>query len=305
MRRLISSAVLTVALVGSALTGAAAQPFPEVIVLPGATSAEGVAVGKGSTFFAGDLFEGDIFQGDLRSGSVSVLVDAPDGRMAIGMKADVRHDLLFVAGGLTGQAYVYDTRTGEDAAVVQLTDPALGTIVNDVALTKDAAWFTDSFHPHLYRVPIAPDGTVGEPSTLVLTGPAAELSGDFNLNGIAATPNGKTLIVAHTANSTLYTVDPDTGASAPIAGADVPFVDGILVEAGRVWAVQNFLNQVTELRLSPDLSSATIENVITSPLFQVPTTVARHGNRLAVVNAKFDTGFPPTAEEYEIVLVRR
>jgi hypothetical protein len=33
-----------------------------------------------------------------------------------------------------------------------------------------------------------------------------------------------------------------------------------------------------------------VEAVITSPLFQVPTTAARFGNRLAVVNAKFDTG---------------
>ena len=46
-----------------------------------------------------------------------------------------------------------------------------------------------------------------------------------------------------------------------------------------------------------------MEQVITSPAFQVPATVARHGNRLAVVNAKFDTGFPPTAAQYEVVLV--
>jgi hypothetical protein len=33
--------------------------------------------------------------------------------------------------------------------------------------------------------------------------------------------------------------------------------------------------------------------------------VARHGNSLAVVNAKFDTGFPPTATQYEAVIVNR
>ena len=92
-----------------------------------------------------------------------------------------------------------------------------------------------------------------------------------------------------------------TGASAPIAGADVPFVDGILFEADRLWAVQNFANQVSELQLSPDLSSATLAQVITNAAFQIPTTVARHGSRLAIVNAKFDTGFPPTAPSYEVV----
>lgn len=306
MRRLISTVAIAGMLVATVSSGvAAAKPFPEVIVLPGATSAEGIAAGTGSTFFAGDLFQGDIYRGDLRSGTAALFIDAPDGRMALGMKVDVRHDLLFVAGGFTGQAYVYDTRSGADVASVALADPAAGTIINDVTLTKDAAWFTDSVRPHLYRVPIAADGSLGTPSTLVLTGPAANLSGDFNLNGIAATPNGKTLIVAHSGDSTLYTVDPTTGASAAIAGADVPFVDGILVEAGRVWAVQNFLNQVTELRLSPDLSSATVQNVITNPHFQVPTTVARHGSKLAVVNAKFDTGFPPTADQFDVVVVDR
>jgi hypothetical protein len=42
-----------------------------------------------------------------------------------------------------------------------------------------------------------------------------------------------------------------------------------------------------------------------SDLFQTPSTVVVHGNQLAAVNAKFDTGFPPTADEYEVVLVER
>jgi hypothetical protein len=58
-----------------------------------------------------------------------------------------------------------------------------------------------------------------------------------------------------------------------------------------------------ELRLSSDLSSATVEGIITSPHFQVPTTVARDGSRLALVNAKFDTGLPPSATSFEVVIV--
>ncbi len=72
------------------------------------------------------------------------------------------------------------TRTGADVAVLQLADPALGTAINDVIVADGAAWFTDSFHPHLYRVPIGADGSIGTPSRLVVTGPAAHLSGDFN-----------------------------------------------------------------------------------------------------------------------------
>lgn len=306
MRRLIGAFAVAAVLVGAGFTATAtAKPFPETITLPGATSAEGIATGIGSSFFAGDLFLGDIYRGDLRSGSASLFIDAPAGRMALGLKVDVRNNLLLVAGGFTGQAYVYNARTGEDVAVLQLANPALGTAINDVIVADGAAWFTDSFHPNLYRVPIGADGSIGTPSTLVVSGPAALLSGDFNMNGIAATSNGRTLIVAHSADGALYTVNPMTGASSAIAGAgaNVPNVDGIIFEAGRLWAVQNFDNQVTELRLSSDLSSATVERIITSPLFQIPTTVARHGSRLAVVNAKFDTGFPPTATTWEVVLV--
>jgi sugar lactone lactonase YvrE len=310
MRRFISAASLAAILGAGGFTGAAyARPFPDVIVLPGATSAEGIATGIGSTFFAGDLFAGNIYRGDLRSGSVSMFIDAPAGRMAIGMKVDVRHNLLFVAGGFGGQAYVYNADTGAQIAALQLANPAGGTAINDVTITNNAAWFTDSFKPNLYSVPIGRDGSIGTPSTLVLTGPAAHHTGGFDLNGIAATADGKTLIVGHTGDATLYTVDPATGASAPIAGANLPSVDGILLEDGRLWAVQNYTSQtkgqVTELKLSADLSSATVENVLTSPNFEGPTTVARDGARLALVNGHFDTGLPPTAPTYEVVVVDR
>ena len=143
---------------------------------------------------------------------------------------------------------------------------------------------------------------------MVVTGPASLVAGTFpppSLNGIAASPDGKTLIVANSAIGRLYTVNPETGASAAITGGDVSEVDGILFEAGLLWAVQTFQNQVTELRLSADLSSATVERVITNPRFQVPTAVARDGSRLAVVNGKYDTGYPPAATTFEVVIVNR
>jgi hypothetical protein len=62
---------------------------------------------------------------------------------------------------------------------------------------------------------------------------------------------------------------------------------------------------VTRIRLSSHLRAGVVERVITSERFQVPATATRHGRWLAVVNAKFDTGFPPTADQYEVVLVRR
>jgi hypothetical protein len=139
--------------------------------------------------------------------------------------------------------------------------------------------------------------------TLALSGPAADTSGEFNLNGIRATARGKTLIVAHSAKGKLYTVDPSTGASATIVGVSVPTVDGIVLQGRRLWAVQNS-NRVTRVRLRPRLRSGVVERIITSDRFQVPSTAIRYGRSLAVVNAKFDTGVPPTANRYEVVMVR-
>lgn len=294
--------LLLVALVAALAVSAAAARPAEVIVLPGASSAEGIAAGRGATFYAGDLFLGDIFRGDVQRGTAELFIDAPTGRMAVGMAADLAHDLLFVAGGFTGQGYVYDTRSGATVATYQFASPP-ATLINDVALTQDGAWFTDSLQAKLYFVPVSAAGVPGPFSTLALSGPAADTSGQFNLNGIQATSNGKTLIVAHSGNGELYTVDPASGASATIAGVSVPNVDGIVLQGRRLWAVQNFDNQVTRIRLSPHLTSGVVEEVITSELFQVPATAARFGSRLAVVNAKFDTGFPPTADQYEVVLV--
>ena len=120
----------------------------EVIVLPGASSAEGIAAGRGTTFYAGDLLLGDIFRGDIQRGTAELFIKAPDGRRAMGMAADVAHDLLFVAGGRTGQGYIYDTRSGATVASYQFGDPPT-SLVNDVALTNDGAWFTDSFQARL------------------------------------------------------------------------------------------------------------------------------------------------------------
>lgn len=313
-RRALARAVVAVVATGGLLlpaAGAVAAPTTTAtnaaasqkqdgafIPLPGASGAEGIAAGKGSTFYAGDLGDGDIYRGDIRRGTAELFIDAPDGRAAVGLKADVRNDLLFVAGGATGQAYVYDTRTGAPVADVRLTTG--DAFINDVTLTRDGAWFTNSRSAELYFLPIGPKGALGEVETLPLSGPAALVTPGFNLNGITSVDGGDTLIVAHSANQALYTVDPSTGGSAVIATVALPNVDGILARGDTVYAVQNRLNQVSRIDLSDDLSSGEVEDVITSPLFEVPTTVALFGNTLALANAKFGAVDP---DGYEVVTV--
>lgn len=277
-----------------------------VIRLPGATGAEGIAAGEGSTFFAGDLLNGNIFRGDIDRGTAKLFITAPEGRAAVGMKVDQDNDLLFVAGGGTGQAYVYDLDTKETVRVYDLA-PAGTSFINDVTLTHDGAWFTNSRAGELYRIPISRDGEPGDARTLALDAPAGTVDEGFNLNGIAAADDGDRLIVAHFARGALYTVDPDDGSNRLVnftdtSGAPVTLtnVDGIVIRGNTLWAVQNFLNQVSRIDLSRSLRSGEVQEVITSEDFDVPTTAALFGNTLALVNAKFAT---PAATSFEVVLV--
>ncbi|BCW56148.1 SMP-30/gluconolactonase/LRE family protein [Arthrobacter sp. FX8] len=281
-------------LLPTALPASAAPPSGE-IVLDGATSAEGIAAGEGRTFYAGELTTGDIFRGDIRKGTATRFIDAPAGRAAAGMKADTCHHLLFVAGANTGKAFVYNTDTGKPVADIRLAQG----FINDVTLTSDGAWFTNSAAAELYFLPVGGDGELGKVKTLKLSGPAADVKQGFNLNGIAAVRDGKMLIVAHSLNGALYTVDPRTGESAAIKGVKVPYVDGILVRGDNLWAVQNQLNQIARIDLSGDLASGEVRDTIKSSDFNVPTTVALFGNTLAAVNAQFNQ--PPSP--FEVVLV--
>ncbi|BCW33978.1 hypothetical protein StoSoilA2_00340 [Arthrobacter sp. StoSoilA2] len=300
VRRVFAGVVALVlaAFFGPAPLASAARATDYLIPLPGASSAEGIAAGAGTTFYAGDFGNGDIFRGDVRQQTASLFIDVPDGRAAVGMTADVGNSLLFVAGGGTGQAYVYNTDTRQTVAVLQLTTgPAF---INDVALTPEGAWFTNSVAAELYLVPVGQDGELGSVRTLSLSGPANDTTSQFNLNGIAATPDGESLIVAHSGNGALYTVDPATGASEIIEGVSVPAVDGIVVKGNQLWAVQNMLNQVSRFVLDDDQESGKLKGVITSGLFKTPTTAALFGDTLAVVNAKF---FQPGSTTFEVVVV--
>ena len=290
-----------------------AGPFPDSVPLPVDFAPEGIAVGTGSTFYVGSLTKGDIYRGDLRSGAGSVFIQAPSGRSAVGLKVDEPHHLLFVAGGFTGAAFVYDTRTGAPVAAYQFA-PSGAALLNDVVVTRDGAYFTDSFNPVLYKIPIGATGTLGQGSTIAISGPAAFIDPSFpNLNGIDATPDGSTLIVNHTPLGALFTIDPATGVSKAIqVDGLVPFtVDGLLLVGRDVWVVENFANTLVRVTLSQDLSSGSITSTITSPLFRVPTTVAKHGDRFALVNGRFDLGFQPPlgpgappGTEYDVVIVR-
>lgn len=284
-----------------------AVPSTQVIVLPGAVSAEGITAGRGSTFYASDLFGGEIFRGDIRRGMAELFIDAPDdpalpdGTKAVGLDVDPLHNLLFVAGGDQGAAYVYDARTGAGVATYQLGEPGV-SLINDVTVTPFGAWFTDSLQPQLFFIPIS-DAGLGTPRTLQLSGPAAGVGGVFFQNGITSTPSGDTLLVAPTPLGKVCTVDPLTGTSTAIDGITVSNADGLVLDGRQLWVVQSLDNTVSRWWLSRDFSRGHRDGKITNRNFHTPLGAAKFGDRLAVVNAHLDTGYPPTNPTYEVVVV--
>jgi hypothetical protein len=295
MRRLVAIVIGLLLLAGPA----AASGFPESIPLPTGYRPEGVDT-RGKTAYSGSLADGDVVTVDLRSGEVTRLVDNDPaaGRVAVGLT--VEKGLVIVAGGPTGRAFVYDARTGAEVADLELTDPAAGTFINDVVVAGGSAWFTDSLQAQLYRVPIR-HGAVGSPETIPLSGPAGDFVAGFNLNGIEA--RGRELIVVNGTKGELFAVERDgESRSIDLGGESVTAGDGLLLIGRRLYVVRNQLNQIDVVKLSARLTSGEVIRTITSDLFDVPTTVAKHGNRLVLVNARFGIPDPDTAE-FDLVQV--
>ena len=301
MTRLLLALVLVAALAAPAAAGE--QAFPKRIDLPDGFQPEGIAI-SGGQFYVGSIPTGAVYRGKLRTGRGAVLVPATPGRTAIGV--DVNRGRIFVAGGPTGNAFVYDAGSGASLTTFPLSSG--GSFINDVVVTKGAAWFTDSFNPVLYRVPLGPSGQPGPPSavtTVPLSGDYQHQSG-FNVNGIDATANGNTLVIVQSSTGRLFTVTP-AGVTRGIVlhgGESVPNGDGILLDGKTLYVVQNQLNRIAKIALRPGLQTGTVLRRITDPGFSVPTTIDDHGKRLYAVNARFGTPPSPTTD-YWVTQVRK
>lgn len=296
-----------VLLLGAAAPPAAATTFPEIIPLPDGFQPEGVVTGKGPTIYAGSLANGAIYRADLRTGAGAILVAGEEGSIAVGLDFDARANTLFVSGGPTGMARVYDASSGNLLAEYELGAPG-ETFVNDVVVTREAAYFTDSFAPVYYRVPLGAGGSL-MPAAAVETihyDNYPFTPGAFNSNGIVASANGRWLIVANSAAQMIYRVDPASGDAVEIdlGGASLPNADGLVLIGHTLYVVQNQLHQIAVVELAPDFTSGAVVDTITNDAFRVPTTAAHFGNALYAVNARFGT--PPGPDvEYEIVRVER
>jgi sugar lactone lactonase YvrE len=299
MKRLLVVVVAVLATAFAIAAVAVAGNGPDRIALPDGFRPEGIAAGKGNSVYVGSIPTGQVLEIDTRTGASREAVPARADHAAIGLKYDDHKKRLFVSGGPTGKAFVYDARSGAELAAFQLTAVGQPTFINDVVLTRDVAYFTDSMQPVIYAVkrdlsrvtPIALEDFPMEPG--------------INLNGIEASSNGRALLAIQSPTGVLWRIDPRTGQNAPVdlGGAELTNGDGLLLLGGRVLlVVQNRLNQIAVVWLDRDFRSGRVVHTITDPDFDVPTTVAFQRGSLFLPNARFTT--PPTPDtEYWVTRV--
>jgi hypothetical protein len=315
-RSVLRGGLATVA--GLALTSvpataeAAAARRPSRIALPNGFAPEDIAAGRGDSFYVGSLAGGAIFKGSFRTGRGRILVAGADGP-SVGLFVEHRHDRrdrLWVAGGPSGQARVYDAGTGARLATYRLADPGSGAFVSDVIVTEHAAYYTDSFRPQLYVIPLRRGGRLPAASaarTVPVRGDVLYQPGPntFNLNGIVEVRDH--LVTAQTVTGQLFTLNPWSGRTKRLRLVDrhgrpttVNGADGMVSRGRTLVIAQNFPQSIAVVRLAHDLSWGRVVSTVKDPRLDIPSSVEVHDGDLFALNARFTT--PRTAQTtYDIV----
>ena len=290
MPRLFPAFSASILSIGLLATPALAQDGAlDRIEMPDGWTPEGITT-DGQSLFAGSLANGAILTADLATGTTEVLVEGTEGSIVAGLDYD-EAGRLWTAGATTGEVRAYDAATGELLEAY----PFEAGFLNDVAVTPEAVYISDSFVPQVAVVPIGDDGALAAPDeafVVPITGDLQYGEG-FNANGIVATPAG--LVLVHSGLGQLFLVDPATGASTLIdtGEADLTAGDGLELVDQTVYVMRNRMGEIVAVELDEQATSGVVTGTATSDDFDVPTTVAAVGDDLWVVNARFGTDATP------------
>jgi hypothetical protein len=312
-RALTRRAAITLAAVGTTTAlaaparaaGAPVVPhgrgFPATVALPDGLRPEGITSGPGTTYYVGSVSDGRIVTGDLRTGTSRLLLPPAAGRSLRGLYFDARTNFVWAVGSLGATALVWAVDARSGAVQADVVVPG-GVFLNDLVVTRDAVWVTDSRVDRLARVALDRQGHPlgSEPSFLALTGEWPAYDGDLNANGIRALPDGS-LVLNNTTRGGLWNVDPVTGATTEIEVHGGPALvggDGLELRGRTLYDVRGSgPAEVSVLRLSsrPDGWSATWQGALTDETLDVPSTATFAAGSLWAVNARFTVVSPDMA----------
>lgn len=253
---------------------------------------EGVAW-DGRFFYVGATGDGTIYRGKLGDPTVHTFILGVAGRAAVGLKTF--KGKLYVAGGPTGQIFVYNLRHPQAAPIT--LDTGLGGFLNDLVVTrKGDVYVTDSFRPTLWHVAanqVKPGGSV---DAISVSPEIPYTAGAFNLNGIVEFRGGRELVVVNTQDGKLYRIRFHQAGGRSITQVDAPALlggDGMILDRGKLVVVRGDPASLTFLRLNEGRTRARILDVVTDPTLVGPSTVAAARHRYLVVNADFTTSTQP------------
>ncbi|MEV0249338.1 superoxide dismutase [Nocardia sp. NPDC050712] len=263
---------------------------------------EGIAVdARTGATYVGSYSTGAVYRAAAGAARAEVfLPEGADGRnTANGLKVD-QAGRLWVTDSTKGVS-VYDT--GTRALLATFTVPGADPrFVNDLAITPDgSAYLTDSARALVYRV--TPE-QVGRGGTAELT-TAFDLSktitpraaGEFSLNGIAADPSGKYLLVVDMPTGALYRIatGPDSSTAihkVTLDGGDLQNGDGLDLSGTTLRVVHNRTNTLSRWTMSQDYATGTRDAVVTDAALSIPTTMVFVGGKALVAASQFDKGGP-------------
>ncbi|MFI6658917.1 hypothetical protein ACIBL8_25680 [Streptomyces sp. NPDC050523] len=301
-RLLCLGAVALLAVTGQ--TGpAGARELPDDYVVsrdPGILP-EGVTVERDGTMYVssdgtGRLFQGHVGEPQLRPFAARGI----DGRAkTLGVHTDARGHVYSVGGA---NLTVHD-RSGRLLASRSAEAGPLGAAdLNDLVITKDAVYVTDWANPVVHRAELH-GGRLGplRPWLDIRSAFPQFPAQYWLLNGIVADRTGRTLLVASNGTEAVWRVDVGTRAVEQVRLGDQSFgADGMVLHGRTLYAVLNYgaPEGVYVAELSEDLRSGTVRHRITGARFDVPTTLARYGCRLYVVNSQLDD--PPGRPPYTV-----
>jgi Cu-Zn family superoxide dismutase len=214
----------------------------------------------------------------------------PDGRFPamLGMKLDPA-GRLWIVGGFTGLITIVNPHDGQ--VVKQMKVPTTPTsLLNDLQIVDGFAYVTDTFTPTLWRVAASGD-KIGEIEPwLDLRGSPIAFADGPNLNGIAATADGKALIVVQMNKGLLFKIDLATKAITPIdvGGADLTGADGLVLDGPTLYVVRQWAGEIVTVSLDKGLISGTVVSRFKDPGLTYPATAVMVGDDLVLANAQFD-----------------
>jgi Cu-Zn family superoxide dismutase len=276
-------------LIGGALARPVADHYPAYTLPGAAVFPEGVAY-QASTgdYFVGSTTDGSILRGNVeRPEAEGWLVGGTEGMTTTrGMKVDGK-GRIFVAAGPQRMMYVFDVASKR--LLTKFATEVSPSLVNDVTIASNGdAYFTDSSSPMLYRVSDA--GGQWALEKIDLAGSPIVYATGFNLGGIAATSDGRYLILAQGNVGKLFRYDTASRQAVPIdlGPEDVLGADGIWLEGTTLHVMRNAQGLLVTLELTDDYTRGTVTRVVGNPAFAFPTTIARAGDHILVVNSQFN-----------------